>query len=203
MANRPKDKGTAAESAVVAYLCSTFWPYAERRALRGSVDCGDIAGTPGLAWEVKCGDSGLRLGEWLVETSIERVNAGADFGVLVAKPAGVGTRNTGLWLAAMVSSEFDRLVDAAFNAILEDPTKAPEPDLTIVHAPAATYVAANVRPALTVGVGATRHNELYALTLRPPGSKEQPNAWYRVMQLQQMTRLLHAAGYGSRGNAHA
>jgi hypothetical protein len=46
---RSKDKGTAAESLVVKYLQSTYWPHAERRALSGGLDKGDITGTPGLA----------------------------------------------------------------------------------------------------------------------------------------------------------
>ena len=55
--SRSKDIGTRAEAAVVRYLCANGWANAERRALRGSADWGDVTGTPGLVWEVKGGDA--------------------------------------------------------------------------------------------------------------------------------------------------
>lgn len=48
MTNRPKAIGTAAETAVVRYLAAHGFPAAERRALHGATDLGDITGTPGL-----------------------------------------------------------------------------------------------------------------------------------------------------------
>ena len=57
MTGRPKDIGTAAETAVVRFLRDNGFPLAERRALHGSTDRGDITGTPGLVWEVKGGDA--------------------------------------------------------------------------------------------------------------------------------------------------
>ncbi|NAE18288.1 hypothetical protein, partial [Enterococcus hirae] len=57
MPARPRDIGTAAETATVRYLRTAGFPHAERRALRGTHDCGDITGTPGLAWEVKGGQA--------------------------------------------------------------------------------------------------------------------------------------------------
>ena len=55
MTNRPKAIGTAAETAVVRYLAAHGFPNAERRALHGATDLGDITGTPSLCWEVKGG----------------------------------------------------------------------------------------------------------------------------------------------------
>lgn len=95
-----KAKGTAAEAAVANYLKFRGWPYAERRALFGSVDRGDITGTPGLVWEVKAGAT-LCIPAWLRETEQERVNAKADYGVLVVKPKGVGAGNVDRWWAVM------------------------------------------------------------------------------------------------------
>ena len=46
MTNRPKAIGTAAETAVVRYLAAHGFPAAERRALHGATDLGDITGTP-------------------------------------------------------------------------------------------------------------------------------------------------------------
>jgi len=51
--SKAKAKGTSAETAVVKYLIDNGFPYAERRALNGALDLGDITGTPALAWEVK------------------------------------------------------------------------------------------------------------------------------------------------------
>ena len=51
MTNRPKAIGTAAETAVVRYLAAHGFPAAERRALHGATDLGDITGTPQIVWE--------------------------------------------------------------------------------------------------------------------------------------------------------
>ena len=88
MTGRPKDIGTAAETAVVRFLRDNGFPLAERRALHGSTDRGDITGTPGLVWEVKGGDaaktaSDNQIAAWLDETEIERANANAAYGFLV------------------------------------------------------------------------------------------------------------------------
>lgn len=92
-----KEKGTRAETALAEYLRG-YWPYAERRALCGSVDKGDIAGIPGVVWECKAGER-LCIPQWLAETECERVNAGAELGILAVKPKGVGTTNVGRWWA--------------------------------------------------------------------------------------------------------
>lgn len=101
---RPKDKGTDAERAVVRYLQANGFPHAERRALNGSTDRGDITGCPGICWEVKYrdkmpGDGQLNM--WLVETDRERDNAGAEVGVLVVRRHGVGEGHAGRWWAYM------------------------------------------------------------------------------------------------------
>jgi hypothetical protein len=46
-------KGTAWESAVCAYLVAHGFPYAERRALRGRNDAGDISGVVSTVVECK------------------------------------------------------------------------------------------------------------------------------------------------------
>lgn len=107
---RPKDIGTAAETAVVGYLRSHGFPLAERRALAGVHDLGDVVGTPGVAWEVKGGKAAERAGDglvedWLAETERERRAAGADLGVLVLKRAGVGPANAGRWWAVVRTGE--------------------------------------------------------------------------------------------------
>lgn len=85
MANKPKIKGTAAESAVRDYLRSVGYHHAERLALSGALDRGDITGVdPRLVIEVKDCKT-LTFGPWLKEAEVERVNAGADIGIVVAK----------------------------------------------------------------------------------------------------------------------
>jgi hypothetical protein len=104
--NKPKRIGRDAENAVVAYLRAHGWPEVERRAQRGSRDAGDLTGCPGLCIEVKGGEaaknaSDLLVADWLEETEKERVNAGADVGVLVLQRRGVGPANAGRWWAVM------------------------------------------------------------------------------------------------------
>ena len=77
-------KGTSWETAVVRYLQERGWPHAERRALRGIRDAGDVAGIRGLVVEAKaCRD--IQLGKWMTELDVEVVNADADCGALWIK----------------------------------------------------------------------------------------------------------------------
>ena len=85
--SKQRAKGTAFETSIVRYL-QQWWPYAERRALHGGADQGDITGTPGIVWECKNHNT-LKLSEWLRETETERENARAKVGVLIAKRRGV------------------------------------------------------------------------------------------------------------------
>jgi hypothetical protein len=60
-----KRKGTAAETAVVRFLQANGWPQAERRALAGAADRGDVAGLP-VVVEVK-NAARMELAAWLDE----------------------------------------------------------------------------------------------------------------------------------------
>ena len=102
--NRSGQIGTATETAVVRVLRSHGWPSAERRRLEGSLDRGDVTGTPGIVWEVKGGESARRASDlqvvvWLRETERERENADADHGVLVVARRGIGASNASRWWA--------------------------------------------------------------------------------------------------------
>jgi hypothetical protein len=104
--NKPKRIGTAAESAVTKFLRTNGFPHAERRALTGAYDQGDITGCPGLVFEVKGGEAARTASDgqveaWLAETETERINAGADLGILVMQRRGVGPANAGRWWAVM------------------------------------------------------------------------------------------------------
>jgi hypothetical protein len=103
---RSKDIGTDAERAVVRYLAAHGFVHAERRALRGTKDAGDITGTPGICWEVKGGAaaknaSDLLVTDWLAETEVERHHARADLGVLILQRRAVGPANAGRWWAVL------------------------------------------------------------------------------------------------------
>lgn len=83
MTTKSKAKGTTAEREVVRYL-QNWWPAAERRALSGNKDKGDVAGIPGVVVEVKAAVT-PQLAAWKRETLVERENAGAKYCALVVK----------------------------------------------------------------------------------------------------------------------
>lgn len=102
--NRPRNIGTAAETAVVKALRTNGFGTAERRSLKGNLDQGDITGTPGIAWEVKGGAAAKDMGPgllttWLAQTETERRNAGAVIGILVIARRGIGATNAHRWWA--------------------------------------------------------------------------------------------------------
>ncbi|MFI6873543.1 hypothetical protein ACIBL6_08900 [Streptomyces sp. NPDC050400] len=92
MSIRNKAKGTRAESAAVKYLREHF-PAAERRALSGNEDRGDIAGVPETVGEVKAAER-IELTRWQRETLTEMANAGAMNAFLLVK---VPYKNVARW----------------------------------------------------------------------------------------------------------
>jgi hypothetical protein len=83
MVNRPKRLGTSWETDVVRYLQAHGAPLAERRALAGSADRGDVAGTE-YVWECK-NTASIDLASGINETLQETQNAGVKYGFLVVK----------------------------------------------------------------------------------------------------------------------
>lgn len=86
-----KAKSREWENKVAAYL-SHWWPYAERRTLKGQKDKGDVTGVP---FTVECKnekDWGSRLGQYQDETLAERENCGLGHSFFVVprkrKPVG-------------------------------------------------------------------------------------------------------------------
>lgn len=92
MSTKSRSKGTRAESEVVRYL-QEYWPTAERRALSGNKDRGDVAGIPRTAGEVKAAAK-VELAKWQQETLTEMGNAEADHCFLVIK---VPYKNVSKW----------------------------------------------------------------------------------------------------------
>jgi hypothetical protein len=114
--SKSKQKGTSAESAFVKdeRVLESF-PHVERRALSGVNDMGDVSGAVGLVFEIKNHKS-YKFPEWLKETEVERVNAKADYGILVVKPNGVGLGSVDQWWAVMpVGAMLDLLRDAGYG----------------------------------------------------------------------------------------
>lgn len=105
--SKSRAKGTSAEVAIVAYLNDHGFPYAERRALAGINDRGDIAGVPGVVIEAKNCET-ITLSAWLKEAATEAVNAGVDIGVVWAKRRGKGS--PGDWYVIMPGSTFVELI---------------------------------------------------------------------------------------------
>lgn len=116
MVNKPKAIGTACERAVVRHLVGHGFPNAERPALHGRLDEGDITGTPGVAWEIKGGNaaetaSDAQIHAWMDEAEAERVNKRADVAVLVLKRRGKGAASAGSWWAFLPGWTFLYLAD--------------------------------------------------------------------------------------------
>lgn len=103
-----KRKGTSAESAVVKCLQEHGFPYAERRALAGVNDRGDVAGIPGVVVEVKsC--ARMELSAWLAEAKQEAANAGVGIYAVWAKKR--GTTDPLEWYVTMPGSVFVKLLE--------------------------------------------------------------------------------------------
>jgi hypothetical protein len=100
--NKPRAIGTAAETGVVRYCKPNGFPHADRLALHGALDEGDVQLCPGVVLEVKGGKraeaaSDALVTAWLDETEVERRNRGADVAALVLKRKGKGAANAGAW----------------------------------------------------------------------------------------------------------
>lgn len=105
-----KDKGTRAESAVVRLAREMYWPYAERRALTGGKDRGDITGIPGLVIQVKDVER-KSVGAWQLATLEQLANDNASTCILVVKTF---RKNVRQWDTYIPISHF----------LYEDPEKA-------------------------------------------------------------------------------
>lgn len=80
------------------YLKANGFPHAERRALHGVNDKGDITGCGPVVFEVK-NHKTLDLAGWLKELEQEMINASVDTGAVIAKKK--GTADVANWYAVM------------------------------------------------------------------------------------------------------
>lgn len=106
MVNKPKAKGTAAETRVVNYLLAAGFQ-ARRAVMKGSHDEGDIHVVDQHGWgafvlEVKAGKQTQRVGrklkeEWLHQTRVETVNSKFPIGYLVIAKHGSSVKDYEVW----------------------------------------------------------------------------------------------------------
>jgi hypothetical protein len=106
--NPSKAKGTKAETAVVRYAQANGFPDAERLALHGANDIGDIRLAPGLILEVKAGKAAQtaslrQIDKWLVEAQQEADNAHADLCALIVQRRGFGIERVEWWEAWLMN----------------------------------------------------------------------------------------------------
>lgn len=112
-------KGTGAETAVVRYLRANGFPHAERRALGGTQDRGDIAGVISTVIEVKnC--ARMELAQWVDEAEQEAGNDNAMYGVVWHKRRGQGSPSR--WFVTMSGATFTALLADALG--LDQPSLA-------------------------------------------------------------------------------
>lgn len=196
MVNKPKMKGTMAESAVVSFLRTQGFPYAERLALQGGKDRGDITGIPGICIEVKNTQT-YTLSSWLREAMVEKENAGADFAFVAAKPRLIGVTRVGMWMAAMMLSEFSRLcIQADVRWAAQGAESATFPRVWMHHLSSNAVNRDIVKNLMGLeGFKQDSGCEFGAVTIRPPGVDD-PDMWYAVTMLEDMSGLLRLAGYG-------
>jgi hypothetical protein len=114
MTNKPKARGTAAETTVQRELTAAGID-AARVTLHGNADRGDIhirVGKYLVVVEVKAYKSwasARQIERWLDEADLEGLNADADASVLVVKRPGSGAANAGDWLCYMRADEWEWL----------------------------------------------------------------------------------------------
>ena len=128
MSNPSKSKGTAAETAIVRWLRNNGYPTAERRALSGNQDKGDILAGPGLVIEVKNRRGGAgygqpgpsELGTWMAQAAADKANARADLCPLIVKR--VGTTDVGKWWLYLTAGEVAFLLDSGLDVTLPRPS---------------------------------------------------------------------------------
>lgn len=108
MVNKPKNKGTAAETAVVNFAKTHGFPDATRKVQKGSKDEGDVDLCAHVILEVKA-DQSLDYPRFLRETSTERMNSGAAMAACVVKPPGVAQGRMPLWWMLLDAGTYDAL----------------------------------------------------------------------------------------------
>jgi len=111
-----RTKGTRWETAVVRALHDAGFVHAERRALRGAADRGDITGIPGLVIEAK-NHRRAELAQWVDEAAAERDRDGARYAAVWHHRRGHARAEQGF--VTMTGADFLRLLADAYG--IEEP----------------------------------------------------------------------------------
>ena len=100
MVNYARDRGTRAETALADYLHGVLGVEVMRRTQQGGGnDRGDVR-IVGVSCMVEIKNTKTaRLSKWESEVARQCVNAGAEFGVLVWSPPGLGPKTVDRWIA--------------------------------------------------------------------------------------------------------
>jgi hypothetical protein len=146
-------RGHKAERDLARYLRGHGWPDAERLVSaairtrdRTRDDCGDIAGTPGVVWQVKHHTRdlvGAALVDALHATTAQTVAGGADYGVLVQRRD--GKADPGQWWAHLSLDDLTTLALRDTARIPEDRPLVPT-RLALCHAVALLHAAGYGEP---------------------------------------------------------
>jgi hypothetical protein len=99
---QPKQKGTAAETAVLRFL-SGWWPNVTRLAPAGAADCGDLDGVPELCVQVK-NHRQMRLADWVDQASEQAERARKPYAVVIHKRVRKG--DPAEWYATLTLRDF-------------------------------------------------------------------------------------------------
>ncbi|WP_333811114.1 hypothetical protein [Timonella senegalensis] len=116
MTNKPKNIGTAAETAITRTAHTRGFPNARRLALTGNKDQGDIQLTPNIIIEAKAGHTAENASDtlittWLNQTHTETHNhPTATIGFLVTKRKGHGHTNAHNWWAHFHHTTWAQLI---------------------------------------------------------------------------------------------
>ena len=116
-----RNRGLTAERDVAKWLRCHGFPHAERSvktgmttADRAVADEGDLTGTPGLVWQVKCVAREDITG-WMAETEQQRLAADANVGILIQRRA--GKSDPGRWWAWIPASDLGYLATTAMGGV--------------------------------------------------------------------------------------
>jgi hypothetical protein len=119
--NKPKNKGTKAETDVVCWAKKHGLYQAERLALKGAGDVGDVRLTQGVMAQVKDGyterkePTDYQIGTWLEQVDKQTKAGGWDIGLLVHKRW--GKADPDLWRWYMAGETFALLLGFSMGGI--------------------------------------------------------------------------------------
>lgn len=198
--SRAKDWGTEVETASVRWLLDNGFKQAERLALAGAADRGDVRlqTLPTVIAECKRAQRGVKLTPWMRELAVEMKNAGAETGLLIAKQKGVGDKNVARWVSAMWYDDFLPLFMTHVENSTKRESKAIPEDWLGTQSCSPTKINSEYIPMLTCREMRTRSRPSgwsdvpFAVTYTPG----HPDQQMVVGPLEQFVTLLRQAGYG-------